>query len=44
MSGLAFIFADNQQIKKFWDEVGDDWQQHERTLTRDPRNKGSEGD
>jgi len=39
ISGFASIFAYNQQIKKFWHEISDDWQEHERMLTRDPRNK-----
>jgi hypothetical protein len=39
ISGLASIFAYNQQIKKFWDEIGDNWHEHERMLMKDPRNK-----
>jgi hypothetical protein len=37
ISGLASVSAYNQQIKKFWNEIGADWQEHERTLTKDPR-------
>jgi hypothetical protein len=39
ISGLASAFAYNRQIERFWDEIGVDWQKHERTLTKDPRNK-----
>jgi hypothetical protein len=39
--GLASIFAYNQQIKKFWDEIGDYWREHERMLIKDPRSKQS---
>jgi hypothetical protein len=39
ISGLASIFAYNQQIKKFWGEISDDWREHERVLMKDPRNK-----
>ena len=39
ISGLASVRAYNQQIKKFWEEIGADWQEHERMLAKDPRNK-----
>jgi Lecithin retinol acyltransferase len=39
ISGLASVLAYNRQIKKFWDEIGVDWQKHEQTLAKDPRNK-----
>jgi hypothetical protein len=39
ISGLVSVFAYNRQIKKFWEEIGVDWQKHERTLAKDPRSK-----
>jgi Lecithin retinol acyltransferase len=39
ISGLASIFAYDQRIKKFWDEIGDNWHEHERMLMKDPRNE-----
>ena len=39
ISGMTSIFAYNRQIKNFWDEIGDRWQEHERVLAKDPRNK-----
>jgi hypothetical protein len=41
ISGLASIFPYNQQIKKFWGEIGDDSHEHERVLTRDRRNRAA---
>jgi hypothetical protein len=36
--GVAAIGTYNHQIKRFWDEILVDWQAHERTLDKDPRN------
>jgi hypothetical protein len=37
--GLASIFAYNQQAKKFWDEIGVAWKEHEGALAKDVRNR-----
>jgi Lecithin retinol acyltransferase len=35
---VATIGAYNYQIKKFWEEIGPLWREHERLLSEDPRN------
>ena len=35
---VAAIGTYNYQIKKFWEEIRDDWLAHERMLAEDPRN------
>jgi hypothetical protein len=37
--GMAAIGTYNHQIKRFWDEIRDDWLAHERMLDEDPRNE-----
>jgi hypothetical protein len=39
ITGLASIFAYNQQTKKFWNEIRVAWQEHEQALAKDPRNR-----
>ena len=34
--GVKFTYDD--QIRRFWDEIRQDWQAHERVLAHDPRN------
>lgn len=38
-ASLAAIFTYNDQIKRFWDEIHDDWFAHERTLDENPRSR-----
>ena len=38
VSGVVAIGSYNHQIKKFWDEIRDDWFANERRLADDPRN------
>jgi hypothetical protein len=35
--GVRFIY--NDQIRRFWKEIRDDWEAHERMLAEDPRNR-----
>jgi Lecithin retinol acyltransferase len=36
--GYAAIATYNDQIRRLWNEIGDEWQAHERMLDEDPRN------
>jgi hypothetical protein len=35
-AGVKFTYDD--QIRRFWEEIRDDWFAHERMLAEDPRN------
>jgi Lecithin retinol acyltransferase len=39
VGGLAAIYTYNDQIRRLWNEIRDDWQAHERMLDEDPRNE-----
>jgi hypothetical protein len=36
---VAAVTEYNHQIKKFWDEIGPQWREHERILSEDRRNQ-----
>ncbi len=36
--GGTAIWTYNHQIKRFWEEIGPQWRDHERALDGDPRN------
>jgi hypothetical protein len=36
--GGTAIWTYNHQIKRFWEEIGPQWREHERALADDPRN------
>ncbi len=38
IASLAAKFTYDNQIRRFWNEIRDDWQAHERMLAEDPRN------
>ena len=35
---VATIGTYNNQIRKFWQEIGPQWREHEKGLDEDPRN------
>ena len=35
-TGVKFTYDD--QIRRFWNDIRDDWRAHERMLAQDPRN------
>jgi hypothetical protein len=37
--GLAAIYTYNDQIRRLWNEIRDDWLAHEQLLDEDPRNE-----
>ncbi len=38
LASLGVKFVYDEQIKRFWSEIRDDWRAHERVLAQDPRN------